>query len=255
MTISGLFVYPVKSLRGTALERSPVDPRGLRWDRHWMVVDENGRFYSQREVSRMARVSTELTHDSLVLSSDGYGRIEVPFASGGGTIEGKVWSWRGPVDLVDRWLTDVLETPSRLVSMRLDVRRAAWEGEVAFPDGAPVLVLGEASYRDLDARLQTSVPIDRFRANVIVRDSAPYEEDLWQGVGVGTAELAFAGRCARCVMTTIDQRTRARPDREEPLRTLVRERLIGGKACFGANYIVRTTGEIRVGDEVEALGR
>jgi uncharacterized protein YcbX len=53
--VSGLFVYPVKSLRGIALGRSKVSLLGLEWDRHWMVIDESGRFRTQRQIPKWPR--------------------------------------------------------------------------------------------------------------------------------------------------------------------------------------------------------
>ncbi len=53
-TLSGLYVYPIKSCGGVALERTTVSATGLRHDRRWMLVDEAGEFISQRRLPRMA---------------------------------------------------------------------------------------------------------------------------------------------------------------------------------------------------------
>ncbi|RYG22424.1 MOSC domain-containing protein, partial [bacterium] len=149
MTVSGLFVYPVKSLRGIALDQAELTMKGLRWDRHWMIVDENGKFRTQRQLPHMARVSTAV-NESLVLSAEGCGSVEVPFESQGQTTEVEVWNWTGPAELVDpradRWLSEVLEMPCRLVAMLPDAHREGWGGsEIQFPDGGAILVAGEAS--------------------------------------------------------------------------------------------------------------
>src|SRR6202000_85690 len=44
MRLDALFIYPIKSCAGIALERAQVTPRGLLHDRRWMIVDEQGRF-------------------------------------------------------------------------------------------------------------------------------------------------------------------------------------------------------------------
>ena len=46
--LSSLYVYPIKSCAGIAVEEWKVDERGLRHDRRWMLVDEAGNFMSQR---------------------------------------------------------------------------------------------------------------------------------------------------------------------------------------------------------------
>ena len=44
MRITGLNIYPVKSLGGIALADAVLTAEGLAWDRRWMVVDDVGRF-------------------------------------------------------------------------------------------------------------------------------------------------------------------------------------------------------------------
>ena len=58
ITIASLFVYPVKSCRGIALLQARLTPRGLQYDREWMVVSRDGRFLTQREAPRLALVGT-----------------------------------------------------------------------------------------------------------------------------------------------------------------------------------------------------
>ena len=256
--VSGLFVYPVKSLRGIALERSPVGTRGLRYDRHWMIVDEKGRFRTQRQLPQMTAIETAVD-GALILSAEGHGSVAAPLEADGERIGGTVWGWTGHVELVDpevdRWLTEVLAMPCRLVAMPSDARRPAGNGEVAFADALPVLFAGEASLDHLNSRLDEAVPMDRFRANVIVSGSEPYAEDGWAGVRVGDVEFEFAKRCGRCLVTTTDQTTGVRHPSEEPLRTLARERKFGNAACFGAYYLPRVEGEIAVGDALDLRPR
>src|SRR5579862_4284415 len=68
--IAGLFVYPIKSCRGTAMPSSLVTPRGLAHDREWMLVDAGGRFITQREVPRLALIAPVLD-GALKLSAPG----------------------------------------------------------------------------------------------------------------------------------------------------------------------------------------
>ena len=83
--IASLYVYPVKSCRGIALETSPVGERGLAFDREWMVVDGGGRFVTQREVPRLALVEPTLTATAMELEAPGAGRLAVPLESEGAT--------------------------------------------------------------------------------------------------------------------------------------------------------------------------
>jgi hypothetical protein len=67
----------------------------------------------------------------------------------------------------------------------------------------------------------------------------------------GAVELALVKPCARCVVTTIDQRT-AQVGRE-PLRTLARVRRGERGAMFGENAIPAVVGRIAVGDRVDVV--
>jgi hypothetical protein len=77
-SIAALNVYPVKSCRGIALESSPVGERGLAFDREWMIVDDDGRFVTQRDLPRLALIEPSLTGEALELSAPWSGRLAVP---------------------------------------------------------------------------------------------------------------------------------------------------------------------------------
>ena len=53
-TLARLFVHPVKSCAGVELREARLMDTGLDLDRAWMVVDEGGRFVTQRVLPRMA---------------------------------------------------------------------------------------------------------------------------------------------------------------------------------------------------------
>ncbi len=67
LKISGLFIYPIKSLGGISLNKAQVTSRGLEHDRRWMLVDRNNRFLSQREIPEMALLYAELTPNGLLV--------------------------------------------------------------------------------------------------------------------------------------------------------------------------------------------
>jgi uncharacterized protein len=67
--ISELYVYPVKGAAGIPLRQATLDDFGIRHDRRWMVVDDEGRFITQRNRPRLALLQPELEPDRLVLSS------------------------------------------------------------------------------------------------------------------------------------------------------------------------------------------
>jgi uncharacterized protein YcbX len=265
IAISQLWIYPVKGLKGIALERALCTDRGLEHDRRFMVVDPSGRFMTQREHPLMATVWTEIHDGVLVLSAPDRAECEVPLVPGGSASE-RVQVWRSTVDAVpaspeaDAWLTDYLGTPCRLVYMPQATRRLSnpeYAGEdklVSFADGYAYLVIGEASLADLNARLAArgtaALPMNRFRPSIVVSGALPYAEDGWGDVVAGGAVLRGVKPCGRCEVTTTDQSTGERRG-PEPLATLAtyRESAEFG-VMFGMNYVTVRGGAIAIGDAV-----
>lgn len=120
--------------------------------------------------------------------------------------------------------------------------------ETSLSDGYPVLVIGQSSLDDLNARLPEPVGMDRFRPNIVFTGGLPYEEDMWGRFRIGEVAMAGVKPCARCVMTTIDQQTGVAG--KEPLATLSQYRRLGNKVLFGQNVIPLKNGIIHVGDQI-----
>lgn len=261
ITIASLFVYPVKSCRGIALLQARLTPRGLQYDREWMVVSRDGRFLTQREAPRLALVGTALHDDHLELSAPGLPPLAVPLQRPARAAPIEVTVWRDHVLAVDEgqaaadWFGGHLHRDVRLV--RFDNARPrptdpAWSqglaGTSAFADGYPVLVLARASLDDLNSRLPSPLPLDRFRPNVLLDGCGPYAEDAIRGLENEHMRLRLVKPCTRCVITTTDQAT-AVPQGDEPLRTLKTYRWDGTLhgVKFGQNAIVERPGRLEVG--------
>lgn len=266
MHLSELNIFPVKSLKGIALNEALVEGRGLQYDRRWMIVDEDNRFITQREVPKMALVKIDVGADGMRASLNG-SSIDVPLDPGTGDVAA-VGIWEGPVDAefypqeFHNWFTDALGVSCKLVGMpsttnRILPREFAIRKTdvVSFADGYPFLLISEATLGDLNSRLESPVPMSRFRPNFVVSGSGPFEEDTWRRIRIGSTEFHLVKPCARCVMTTVDQ-TRGEKTGKEPLATLSQYRNFDGKVLFGQNLIAESAGgTVRVGDEVEVLER
>ncbi len=255
-------IYPVKSAGGIAVQEWNVEPRGLAHDRRWMVVTPDGDFLTQRDWPRMALLTPALEANILRLDAPGCEPLRVPRLPEGERLT--VHVWRSVCEAVsagadaDAWLSTFLKMPCRLVYMPDDTRRSispdytAGEGIVSFADGFPLLLIGESSLTDLNARLAEPVPMNRFRPNLVVTGAAPYAEDDWAQVRVGDVLFHVVKPCARCAMTTVEQTTGERTG-PEPLQTLAGYRREGGKVMFGQNLIPAAPGVVRVGDKVEVV--
>ncbi len=261
--LGGLWVHPLKSARPVSLKEAVVEQRGLRGDRRWMLVDSDGVFVSQRSTPRLATlVATTNTAGDLTLSADGLSSLVTPLPSNDApTIPVSIWSdtvmaSTGPA-CGDSAMSDWLGLSVRLVRLNDQSVRPtemAEEVQVSLADGFPYLLSSTSSLADLNSRLVIRIGMERFRPNLVIEGTDPWEEDGWSNFLIGEVEFENIKPCARCVVTTTDQASGERLG-AEPLATLATfRRDTNGKVLFGVNLVARSVGVIRVGDPVILLG-
>lgn len=281
--IRSLHIYPVKSCAGIDLAESIVDRAGLAHDRRWMVTTAAGQFMTQRQYPQMARIRTALEDGMLVLRAPGMEDLRIP-ADGSELAERTqpVGVWRDTViaraehPRSAEWLSRFLGLPCRLLKIDLRADRTAnpewvdtwlerhpeWAEDFAgdhffgFADGFPLLVANQSSLDELNERLaargQAPVPMNRFRANIVVEGDWPaFEEDQTACIVAGGVRMAFVKPCTRCPMSNVDQVTAEVYDELGLTLTTFRSLEIG--VVFGQNAIVDRTAPapLRVGDAVE----
>ena len=257
--------YPVKSLGGGGHQRSRVHPWGVAQDRRWMVVDQAGRFMTQRECARMALLHAGVHGAMLMLTMRGTAPLLVATGAGGGTVEVTIWNERVEASdcgqQVAAWLSAALGVSCRLVHLaRSDARPlrqdfAQGQAEcVSLADGFPVLLVSRSSLDDLNARLAVPVPMARFRPNLVIAGPPAWAEDTWRRVRIGEVVFRVAKPCDRCIITTIDQQTGRQEHGNEPLMTLGKfRRDVSGRIMFGQNLVPEICGDLRIGEAVEVL--
>ncbi len=265
MQLTEINIYPIKSTRRIALEESEVLARGLPWDRRWMLVDVEGRFITARKYPSLAAVQTRLDDAALHVGAQGCPELVLPLrAMPREAVTVSVWRDQCEAvpagDEADAWFSDYLGVECRLVRMTDELVRGVDPDfgrpgdEVSFADGFPMLLISEASLRDLNSRLEQPVSMRRFRPNLVVDGEAPYAEDGWRRIRIGEVEFEGVKNCSRCVFTTVDPDRGVRDPSGEPLRTLGRyRRRPEGGVYFGQNLIPRSGGVLRLGDPVEVL--
>ena len=261
--LSSLIYYPIKACRGFAVPACDVDRMGLARDRRMMIVTTVGNFLTQREHPRLALVKPTLEGDSVILSAPGFESLRVPLYTNGTPVPVNIWKSKN-VEAVDQgdeaamWFSDWLGASVRLVHFadgyvrRVSEKYAVNEDDhTGFADGYPILIASEESLADLNSRLETPVPMNCFRPNVVVRGCDAFAEDTWSRIRIGGVELAIVKPCARCVVTTIDKETLEK--KKEPLKTLNKFRKQDGGAMFGQNVIPLGRGRLEVGMNVDVL--
>ncbi len=262
--VSNLYVYPIKSLGGFECSSSKVTDRGLEFDRRWMLVDENNRFISQREFPPLALLTTHIANNILTVQhkNDIGIKIEIPISHYSET-NSLVVIWDDTViantinKVVDEWFSDILSRKCRLVYMadsshRLVDKNYAHNSEItSLSDGYPFLLISKGSLSDLNARLESPIPMNRFRPNIVIEGCEPFFEDSMKSFLINNTHFFGVKLCGRCVVTTINQDTGEKSEQTEPLRTLATYRTIDKKVRFGQNLLHKSTGVISVGDVVE----
>ena len=265
LVLVGITVYPLKSGAGIDLNASDVEPCGLCGDRRWMVIDGEGVCVTARERPQLVRIRADVTGDGLRLVMDGREPLTAQYPDAGSRAV-RAWIWGQACaaldagDVAAHWMSDAIGKSVRLVAMdhrakrRPDPDVTRPDDEVSFADCHPVLVIGQRSLDDLNTRTPESVSMRRFRPNLVVSGGAPYAEDTWRRVRVGTVELEGVENCERCELPTVDPDTGIPDPGREPMRTLARyrRRLTGG-VFLGQNLVPRSAGTVRVGDRVVVL--
>jgi uncharacterized protein YcbX len=262
--VTDLFIYPIKACAGIRVLGAAVGPAGFVDDRRWMIVDETGKFVTQRTLPQLCRVLVSIVDFSYRVTVEGQDSFFIPRRPASGRpVTVQVWK-----DNVEAWeheefsafLSDTLGGRYRGVFVpddalrQVNPARAQAGDRVGFADGYPFLMLSRESLDELNRRLteRGEQPLDvrRFRPNIVVAGCAhPHQEDDYRTLRIGKLGFRMPKACDRCVVTTVDPDTGTTG--REPLRTLASYRRWDNAVWFGVNLIHDGQGSLRVGDSVE----
>ena len=242
------------------------------FDREWMVVDEQGRFLTQREHPRMALIVPRIKATTLELRAPGMLRLEIelglPHPQHAPVLDVQVWDDTVRAydcdEVTATWFSQAIGVPCRLVRFHPDVVRATsskWTAGIAastmFADGYPVLIAGSASLADVNDKLRAAgreaLPMNRFRPNLVIGDIGAFEEDYAEFLQLGATTLKPVKPCSRCPIPSVDQATGVPgPDPLDVMQAYRAKPELDGAICFGMNAIVTDGGDERivVGQEI-----
>ncbi|XP_077196079.1 mitochondrial amidoxime reducing component 2-like [Paroedura picta] len=276
-TVSGLYIYPVKSCRRVSVDDAAVTEMGLckgdMGDRFWLVIREDGHMVTARQEPRLVLISVACENGNLILNAPEMKELSIPVKLPGGNpvkncrvfgldIEGRdcgndVASWltayfnSGPCRLVH---FETQMTPRKCKMIKSPFRT---KDKIPYNDCGPLLIISEASVEDLNTRMEKKIDMRNFRPSITVSGCSAYEEDTWDKVVIGDVELKWVMACDRCILTTVDPDTGI-IDRKEPLETLKSYRMCDpsqkhiykSAPLFGSFYGVDHIGTIKKGDPV-----
>lgn len=274
--VTDLVIYPIKSCSGIKISKAVVTRKGLQYDRIFVIVDAKNNFISQRQHPKMAQIKTDIDFASKTLRISGKNMppmflgLEEPDVGEVRTV--RVWgdSIEG-TDMGDdaaAWVTKFIGVPARIVRfvdsfVRKTDPEFAPNGQSSFADGFPFLIASQASLQAVNDKLDTKIPMDNFRPNIIVDGKQPFEEDTWKSVEIHNMKYSVCKPCSRCKMPNVDQTTGVMDADlrvSEALKTFRTGKQLGlretwkNNVYFGQNLDHEgKEGEIRVGDDVFLL--
>lgn len=219
--VSGLWAYPVKSMRGQALDVADIETRGVVGDRLYAVRDEAGKFGSGKNTRRFARM-------------DGLAR----------------WSARCAGERVEvrppdgDWLDcDRPETAALLSAQVGRPVTLAREADIPHFDAAPIHILTTGDLAMLRQFAGAAPPAESFRPNLLVETAGRSGDWLDRKLRAGSVELEVIAPTERCLMVNVARDGGPGPD----FLRAIAQRM---EACFGVYARIASAGRMALDDEL-----
>ncbi|XP_069814348.1 molybdenum cofactor sulfurase isoform X1 [Dendropsophus ebraccatus] len=261
ITLSHIYLYPIKSCAAFQVFQWPVAEQGLLFDRNWMIVNENGVCLSQKQEPRLCLIcpSIDMMKDTMIIQAKGMSSIEVPLHDESNMTaqicQNKVCGDRVHTydcgEEVAQWLSHFLARKCRLIRQSSSFHRYAGANRkgpvdtsspsLSLVNEAQYLLVNTASVLNLSQQIplregkdnadgfQAEQMIQRFRANLVIDSNIPFQEEEWNELFIGCLHFKVSGKCTRCQIICINQTTGEK--KREVLQTLSSSR--EGKTTFG----------------------
>jgi hypothetical protein len=215
VTISELWIYPIKSCKGIKLETLQLDALGAFNDRRYMLVDDKGAFITQRQFASLVLIDiTVHSQGWLVILPNGISKVLPIDGLTHKKINVEVWGDHFfAFDQGDEWakfFSVFLNKSVRLVYVNIHTQRvinrqySQVKRQVSFADGFPLLVTNTASLEFLNQHLKVPISMQRFRPNIVIAGALAFAEMQWRIMSIGDTTLTLVKPCSRCVIPTIN---------------------------------------------------
>jgi uncharacterized protein YcbX len=251
--VAWISVAPVKGLAIAQREEVLLGPSGVRENRRFHVIGDDGRLLNGKQLGELMRVAADWDEEARTLElrfpngSRAAAAVELgePVTTSfyGRGVEGRLVAgpWAGA-------LSSFVGRPLRLV-------QPVEPGGGLDRGGGSVSLLSTASLEAMREAAGANGPVDprRFRMLFGVEGVGPHEEDSWVGrrVRIGEATALLRGNVGRCIVTSRDPDTGART---LPTLDALAEYRSGVETTeplpFGVWGEVAEPGRVRLGDAV-----
>jgi uncharacterized protein YcbX len=253
--LARISISPVKGLHLLHPAAVELDDTGIPTDRRFFLVGERGELVDAADHGPLLRVVPEYepAEERLRLTFPDGTVVEGPADRLGPSVVtdvyGRAAEGRRVLGPFDGALSEFAARP-------VGIARTDRDG--AAQDAHPLTVVSTASVHDLSVRGGRGGQLDarRFRINLEVDGTGPYEEDTWarRPVRIGDATVRVLGQIPRCVVTTLGPDTGQKDFATLRVIAGYRPRIGGrGGLPFGMYAEVAERGAVRVGAEVEVL--
>lgn len=290
--LKSIIIYPVKSCQGFSVQSWPLTTGGLKYDREWLLQGSGGEILTQKRVPELGSIRTLINLELgklFVESPKRKDKLQISLLENLThlTAEVDVYGQRYEVesydDKVNTWFSEAIGRHCTFVRCSNSKKRSCTfagkngrlcrdtRSKLSFVNEGQLLLISEQSVSDLNSRLSSSngngkqqmlVDAMRFRPNIVISGSMPYDEDNWKELCIGEACFTSMGGCNRCQMINLHQSSGQVIKSKEPLATLASYRREKGKIMFGVlfNYEDGLDGEeetvaerwLQVGQEVHS---
>ena len=284
--VTGLYYYPIKSCRGIALTEAECSAIGVKYDRHWMILDRGGIVTKMSSRPELACVVPTMLENSLKVDAPGMDTLTLPLSldhiaeKDRKYFEVKFRGLEGSAlhvsNEADEWFSKYLGKPHSLVMYGPSCKPRHLQkhdkygahplvrssDSVAFAECCPLLLLSEDSLGILNERCpKFHCDVQRFRPNIVISGAGAFAEDTWTFIKVGDAVFRCVTKCGRCFVPNVDPFTGVK-DKDEPRKTLNEFRKVstaeesaiyGESPILGRNLGTDVDGTVRVGDVVSVM--
>jgi uncharacterized protein YcbX len=219
ITVSELWIYPIKSCGGIKIQTTKLSSTGFQFDRMFVIVDEENNFVTQRKYPQMTRIqpSVNAAENRLTISAPRQPDLVIPLVcipDSNNWEEVRVWSDKVLASIAhnqqaNEWVSAALGVPKlRLMRIksspdaRTTVSDESEEFPVSFVDKYQILLASTGSLDALNDRLKNTpvqVSMLNFRPNIVVRGNRSFEEDTWKDLSInGNMRCKCMEPCSRC---------------------------------------------------------
>ena len=259
--ISDLFIYPIKSTTGIAINSSNIINTGFEFDRIFGVVNNLNEILTARENSKLLQISCSIKEGELTLLHPQKKPLEINLKKAISTYATEINLFKKNTmgKLIESeeaitWISDILEEPCKLITIdNKNLRKVNYKAlgsNISFNDSYPIHLTTTASMRDINNKLETKIIDNRYRPNIVISGTKPYEEENWKSITIGNCLFKVITPTERCTLITINPITLIKDKKQEPLRTLAKNRDNNKKVNFGIYLIPIKTGNIKKGDPI-----